>query len=242
MADRPEFDGNPKNLVRTAKAADIASPHPIYVVWEITLKCDLGCKHCGSRAGFARSNELSTEECFDLAEQMAENGVREVTLIGGEAYLRDDWHRIARKITDLGMACSMTTGARNLSPERIDLAEQSGIRSISISLDGLEATHDAQRGAKGSWKAAVEASRRITASSMRLTTNSQINRLSMPEFPALADLLVDIGSKGWQIQLTVAMGRAADRPELLLQPYDLLELFPILVWVKENKLDRKSVV
>jgi hypothetical protein len=62
---------------------------PIYAVWEITLKCDLACRHCGSRAGHERSDELTTAECLDLVRQMAELGVRETTLIGGEAYLRD---------------------------------------------------------------------------------------------------------------------------------------------------------
>src|SRR6188508_818499 len=55
---------------------------PVYVVWEVTLKCDLACRHCGSRAGRERSDELTTAECLDLVRQMAELGVKEVTLIG----------------------------------------------------------------------------------------------------------------------------------------------------------------
>ena len=31
-------------------------------VWEITLACCFSCKYCGSRAGKARENELTTEE------------------------------------------------------------------------------------------------------------------------------------------------------------------------------------
>src|SRR3954469_21417688 len=62
---------------------------PLYVVWEVTLRCDLACRHCGSRAAHARPDELSTEECLDLIRQMAALSVREVTLIGGEAYPRD---------------------------------------------------------------------------------------------------------------------------------------------------------
>src|SRR6476661_4965920 len=54
---------------------------PIYAVWEITLACDLACRHCGSRAGKARPDELSTAECLALVRQMAELGVREITLI-----------------------------------------------------------------------------------------------------------------------------------------------------------------
>src|SRR5262245_41154647 len=69
--------------------ADEARPvdqrvRPLYAVWEITLRCDLACRHCGSRAAHARPDELSTAECLDLVRQMAELGVREVTIIGGE--------------------------------------------------------------------------------------------------------------------------------------------------------------
>src|SRR3954452_20119869 len=57
---------------------------PLYAVWEITLQCDLACRHCGSRAGHSRPDELTTAECLDLVRQMAELGVKEVTVIGGE--------------------------------------------------------------------------------------------------------------------------------------------------------------
>jgi radical SAM protein with 4Fe4S-binding SPASM domain len=50
-----------------------------------------------------------------------------------------------------------------------------------------------------------------------------------------------MGSKAWQVAVTVPLGRAADRPELVLQPYDLLELFPLLVWLKRNHLDPAGV-
>jgi radical SAM protein with 4Fe4S-binding SPASM domain len=227
--------------VRVPTLQDKENPHPLYCVWEITLACDLGCKHCGSRAGKARSDELTTAECLDVVHQMHELGIREVTLIGGEAYLRDDWDVIAREITGLGMKCGMTTGARNLSEDRIARAVDAGLSTISISIDGLEHTHDAQRGVKGSWRNAVEAAERVAATPIRLATNSQINRLSMPELAAIGTMLGDIGSRAWQIQLTVAMGRAADRPDMLLQPYHLLELFPLLVWIKQTRLEPAGV-
>src|SRR3954452_2000865 len=85
---------------------------PIYAVWEITLECDLACRHCGSRAGHARPDELSTAECLDLVRQMAELGVKEVTVIGGEAYLRDDWTGIVREVRRLRLTCNMTPRGR----------------------------------------------------------------------------------------------------------------------------------
>ena len=61
---------------------------PIYAVWEITLRCDLACRHCGSRAGHARSLELTTAECLDLVRQMADSHdllvtVEENSIMGG---------------------------------------------------------------------------------------------------------------------------------------------------------------
>lgn len=241
QSPRPATGAEPAKLVRAAQAADLENPHPLYAVWEITLQCDLGCKHCGSRAGPKRPDELSTAECLDVVGQLAELGIREVTLIGGEAYLREDWDEIAKEVVRLGMVCGITTGAKNLTDERIERAVNAGLRTISISIDGLERTHDAQRGVRGSWQSAVAAARKIAQTPIRLANNTQINRLSMGELPALADLLADIGSKAWQIQLTVPMGHGADRPDLLLQPYELLELYPLLVWIKQQKLDPAGI-
>ncbi len=67
---------------------------------------------------------------------------------------------------------------------------------------------------------------------MRVATNTQINRLSMPELPEILEVIAAQGAHSWQLQLTVPMGRAADEPAVLLRPYDLLELFPLLGQLK----------
>jgi MoaA/NifB/PqqE/SkfB family radical SAM enzyme len=90
---------------RYLSSRDRASFVPVHAVWEITLACDLKCHHCGSRAGKRRPDELTTDECLDLVRQLARMGTREVTLIGGEAYLRRDWLKIIREIRDQGMDC-----------------------------------------------------------------------------------------------------------------------------------------
>jgi radical SAM protein with 4Fe4S-binding SPASM domain len=207
---------------------------PVYCVWEITLRCDLACRHCGSRAGHARGDELSTEQCLDLVRQMAELGVKEVTLIGGEAYLRDDWTEIVREIKKCGMSATMTSGGRGITKERAEAAAEAGLEGVSISIDGLEATHDRLRGVEGSFRSAFEALKNLRAAGIRVACNTQINRLSVPDLPELLELIAAEGVHSWQIQLTVAMGRAADEPEVLLQPYDLLEFFPLLARLKER--------
>jgi len=194
----------------------------------VTLRCDLACRHCGSRAGHARPDELSTAECLDLVEQMADLGVLETTLIGGEAYLRDDWTEIAAALVRRGITVSMTTGGRGITPERARSAKAAGFTSVIVSIDGIEATHDRLRGVDGSFARALAAMDALRAAGVTVTCNTQINRLSMAELPQILEVIAAHGAKSWQLQLTVPMGRAADEPAVLLQPPDLLELFPLL--------------
>src|SRR5579871_3053333 len=172
-----------RHLPLAPEARDIdRNWRPIYAVWELTLRCDLACGHCGSRAGRPRERELSTAEALDLVAQMAGVGVTEVTLIGGEAYLRDDWTEIARAIRKAGMRCTVTTGGRGLTAERARAAADAGVQSVSVSLDGMEAAHDRQRGLAGSFRAALAAIAHLREAGIPVAANSQINRLSFPDF------------------------------------------------------------
>ena len=227
----------PRRLPLASEVRPQDSVRPIYAVWEITLRCDLACRHCGSRAGHARSDELSTEECLDLVRQMKALDVKEITLIGGEAYLRDDWLDIVREISRLGMSVTMTTGGRALSAERALKAREAGLKSASVSLDGLQATHDRLRGVNGSFASALSAMTNLRRAGIPVSTNTQINRLSMPELPELLEIIAAEGAHSWQLQLTVPMGRGADEPDVLLEPYDLLELFPLLARLKQRSLE-----
>jgi radical SAM protein with 4Fe4S-binding SPASM domain len=228
----------PRGLRHLPLASDIRETdrrwRPVYAVWETTLKCDLACRHCGSRAGRERPDELDTAECLDLVRQMADLGVLEVTVIGGEAYLRPDWVELIAAIRAAGMQCTMTTGGRGMTAERAAAAAAAGLQSASVSIDGNEATHDRLRGVAGSYRAALAAARNLRAAGVAVSVNTQINRLSMAELSDILETLIELGGHAWQIQLTVAMGRGADIPELLLQPYELLELFPLLGGLKER--------
>lgn len=221
-----------RHLPLAPESRAVDQVRPIYAVWEITLRCDLACVHCGSRAGRARPDELTTAECLDLVDQMADLGVREVTLIGGEAYLREDWLDIVQALRRRGLHASMTTGGRGLTLERAKAAAAAGLQSASVSLDGLEATHDRLRGVRGSYQSARQALANLHAAGIGICVNTQVNRLSMPELPAILETVIAVGGKAWQVQLTAAMGRAADQPDLLPQPHDLLHLFPMLAELK----------
>lgn len=205
-----------------------------YAVWEITLKCNLACQHCGSRAGHARAKELSTAETLDMVKQLAEVGITEITLIGGEAFLRPDWLEIAKAIASAGIHCGMTTGGYGITLETARQMKEAGIGVVSVSVDGLEATHDRLRGRKGSWQWAFKTMSHLLEVGISFGCNTQINRLSAPEFPQIYEQIRDAGAFAWQIQLTVPMGNAADNSDILLQPSELLEVYPMIARVAQR--------
>ena len=213
-----------------------------HAVWEITLKCNLACTHCGSRAGDAREDELSTEECLDLVHQMRDVGIGEVTLIGGEAFLRKDWMQISQEIDRCGMKATMTTGGYGITPEQARRMVEAKISAVSVSVDGLATTHDRLRGKLGSFRWAMEAIRHLAAEGIYVGTNSQINRRSAAEMPLLYEALREAGIKAWQLQLTVPMGNAADNHDILLQPHELLDLYPMIAHLVRRARDEGVVV
>ena len=214
------------NNRRIAKPSE--TPRPLYVVWELTLRCDLACRHCGSRAGKPRSDELSVEAALDVVAQLADLGTREITFIGGEAYLYQQWLSVVEAATKAGIRCGLTTGARQLDATMARAAADAGLASVSVSVDGLQSTHDTLRAVPGSWSACMRALGHIADAGMSPLANTQFNQLNLPEVEELAAILHGRGVRSWQVQLTGPMGRAADRPEWLLQPYQLLDLVPRL--------------
>ena len=204
----------------------------VYAVWEITLACNLACIHCGSRAGQARQDELTTTEALKVVAQLAECGVTEVTLIGGEAFVRKDWLQLVRAIVEQGMTCTLTTGGYGIRAGAAEAMREAGLSQVSVSIDGLEESHDFLRGRPGSWQACFDSLAVLREAGISTSCNTQINRLTHPELSQLYELLLPAGVGAWQLQLTVPMGNAADRPEILLQPWELLDLFPTLAQLK----------
>ena len=204
------------------------APRPAIAVWEFTLLCDHQCLHCGPRAGRPRPDELTTEEALRLVSELAELGVGEVALIGGEAYLRDDFILVVRAIREHGMTSSMVTGGWGLTPERCAAAKEAGLMVCSVSIDGLEAHHDRVRSKQGSWRRAFEAIAHARAAGMRVGANTQINALTVPDLLPLLDRLAEAGVMAWQLQFTMVHGNGADHPELILQPHMIPALFEVL--------------
>jgi radical SAM protein with 4Fe4S-binding SPASM domain len=207
-------------------------PRAAYVVWEITLRCDQPCTHCGSRAGRARPKELSTDEALAVCDQIVAMGAKEVTLIGGEAYLRADATRLVASLADRGVRVSMQTGGRALTKEKLATFRDAGLFALGVSVDGPEDVHDALRNNRGSHAAAMRAIEAGRDLDLPVTCATQVNRQSADRLWEVAEALRDRGARAWRCQLTVPMGNAADREQLLLEPWRVVPLMDTLAAIQ----------
>src|SRR3954452_5228321 len=184
--------------------------HPAYVVWELTLACDQPCTHCGSRAGEARTKELSTDAALQVVGQLAAAGAREVVLIGGEAYLHPGFLDIVAALARAGIRPTLTTGGRGVTPTLAASMRAAGLHTASVSIDGLAPTHDLMRANRGSFASATAALRHLRSAGVLTAANTNVNRLNAADLEGLYDHLVPLGISSWQVQITAPLGRAAD--------------------------------
>jgi radical SAM protein with 4Fe4S-binding SPASM domain len=164
-------------------------------------------------------------------------GVGEVALIGGEAYMRNDFILVIREIRKAGMMATMVTGGYGMTKDRAAAAVEAGIVSVSVSIDGLQESHDRVRNTPDSWDRAFRALQYLREAGSRVTVNSQINVWTRHELMDLLELIAAEGVHAWQIQITVPHGNAADHPEILLQPHMMLELFETIDKVLDRAAD-----
>lgn len=207
---------------------------PVYVVWELTLRCDHVCHHCGSRAGKARETELTLSEAKDVARQLGEMGTREVVLIGGEAYLYEGYLEVVAELRRNDVRVSMTSGGRGITKDVANDFQSAGLHLVSVSVDGTREVHDKQRNSNGSFDSAMAALDNLRNAGIKRASNININRSNAHTLEDVYALLKKKDITAWQVQVTAALGRAADRPDFLLQPYDLLDVMPRVAKLKEQ--------
>lgn len=178
-------------------------------VWEITLSCNINCLHCGSNADInKRPQELSTEEAFDLIEQLADLGCKRIVLSGGEPFMRKDWSALAHRIVYMGMTCNLISNGFIVNDDTIDLLKAAGVTYLGFSLDGATAkTHDYIRGHQGVFDHLMWVFDRLKENGLKVSVVSTLHKGNLHELEGIKDILLKHRVDTWQIQTANIRGR-----------------------------------
>jgi radical SAM protein with 4Fe4S-binding SPASM domain len=197
---------------------------PLVVGWELTLGCNLRCRHCASSAGTKRANELSLHESLALCDQFPALLVQEVDFTGGEALLNPSWEAIARRLRDLEIQVRMVSNGLALSEETVKRIRDAGITCVAVSIDGLEPTHDSVRGVAGAWRRGLDGLRRVADAGLQAAAITAVNARAVRELAAMRPHLAGAGVTTWQLQPVFPWGRANDAADLRLDEESYLAL------------------
>lgn len=178
-------------------------------VWEITLACCFNCRYCGSKAGRARENELTTDECLRVADELINLGCKRVSMIGGEVFLRHDWKEIVRRLTGGGVSVNIITNGFLFSEAILDDLKTAGIESVSVSIDGPQEIHDMFR-QEGSFDRAVNSVSALIGEGIPTSIITTIHSRNAEHLEEMLETLRRYDIFAWQLQACSPMGNASE--------------------------------
>lgn len=226
------------------KTKEMLSDKPVLynLFWETTLRCNAKCKHCGSRAGENCNikDELKTSEIKKAFKSIADKYDASnilVSVTGGEPLVRKDLFEVMEYAHNLGFKWGMTTNGMLINKEIIEKMKKTGMTTISISLDGLEKSHDNFRGVKGSFKKIIENIKKLKQEDfLFLQVTTVVNKLNISELEEMYEKMKNLEIDSWRIVNMDPIGRAQDNQKLALDSNDYKYL---LDFIKEKRKKSK---
>ncbi|MBP5254577.1 MAG: radical SAM protein [Lachnospiraceae bacterium] len=201
---------------------------------EMTGRCNEHCRHCGSNCGdFAEENPLTKEEiCGFLQEIRRDFDIRKLQLAitGGEPLLRPDFFEIMDYAHRLGFQWGMTSNGTLITPEVAHKLAETGMRTISVSVDGLPEKHEWFRQSRGSYRRTMDGIRNLldTQAFEHVQITSVIHHSNIDELDAMYEEFSKVGVRSWRVINIEPIGRTRKDPELLLTPEEYRRVFDFI--------------
>jgi len=210
---------------------------PRLVFWEVTKGCNLRCIHCRATASELSSTlDLPTTKALNLIKQVSQSFLPILVLSGGEPLYRHDIFELAGCAASLGMRVALATNGTLVDKQVARRILESGVRRVSISLDGADAaTHDAFRGISGAFEAALRGFRNLRELGMSLQINMTIARHNAHQLPAVLELAKEIGADALHTFLLVPVGCGVNIAAEQMVPAAKYE--EILNWFYDRSLE-----
>lgn len=197
---------------------------PFVLAWELTRACNLACVHCRAEAQHRRHPmELTTDEAFDLIDQIARFDIPPTLILtGGDPMRRPDLISLIRRASEQGIRCTLTPAGTPLANiRRLRAVRDAGLARIAVSLDGPNAaSHDQFRRVRGSFDwtlSTVSAAREL---GLPVQIHSTLSRRTLADLPLMADLAERLGAVVWAVFCLVPIGRAQFEDELTADEYE----------------------
>jgi len=207
-----------------------------YLFFEITSKCNLNCLHCGSDCSSYNSpKELTKDEWINFINYLSINfDPKSITIVitGGEPLMYENIIEIGSYITKKGFRWGIVSNGYLLDELKYNTLIDSGIKYATISLDGLEDSHNYLRNINTGYEKVINAIKLINSSKNLTDVVTCVYEKNLSQLDAVADLLISLKVKRWRLFSIISKGRASENNHLQLNKTQWKNL---IKWISENK-------
>ena len=146
-------------------------------------------------------------------------------MTGGEPLLRDDLEEACLMFNKMGFPWGMVSNGYDFTEEKFESLLRRGLTSLTISLDGLENSHNWMRGKKDSFKKAIKSiSIAAKEKNMVFDVVTCANKRNFSELSEIKELLISNNVRKWRIFTIFPKGRAKDNDDLKLDNSQFIDL------------------
>ena len=210
-----------------------------YLFWECTTRCNLNCLHCGSDCSKDSSfDDMPMSDFLSALDTIeTKKGVITVVITGGEPLVRNDLEQCGREIRKRGMRWSMVSNGQLYDEKRHKSLINAGLGALTISLDGLEESHNWLRNSTTNFNR-VDTAISLAANHNRLNFDivTCVNQKNFNELPQILEYLLEKGVKSWRLFTIVPIGRAVENPDLFLSDIQFKEMLDFIAITRKNKI------
>ena len=204
-----------------------------YIFWECTLRCNLNCLHCGSDCKKESSvKDMPVEDfikAIDDIIDIVEPNKTMIVFTGGEPLLRKDLEHCGLLLHKRGFPWGIVSNGLQLNPKRLQSLLNAGMRAITVSLDGLENSHNWLRNNSSSFKNAIETIHLLSkVPDLKFDVVTCVNGKNFNELSEIKELLLLKGVKEWRLFTIFPIGRAMQHDELQLSPVKFKRFFDFI--------------
>lgn len=205
------------------------------VVWNMTNRCNLKCRHCYLDATEdAVANELTTEEAKRFIENLADMKIPVLLFSGGEPLVRADIFALAAYAKKRGLRPVLSTNGTLITPEVAEKIKEAGFQYVGVSIDGLAARHDDFRGEQGSFAQSLQGVKNAQAAGLKTGLRFTVNKLNYRDLPDVLELAAAEGIPRFCMYHLVYAGRGKDMADLDITPEESRAVMDMLI---EKTLD-----
>ena len=178
------------------------------VIWNLTRRCNLRCRHCyTSSADIAFPGELTHEQALAVLDDLAAFRIPALILSGGEPLSRNDFFTLAPRARGACRYLALSSNGTALVGETAERIAAIGFDYVGISLDGIGSTNDWFRGREGAFAEALAGVRACVARGIKVGLRFTMTRDNEAELPRILDLCAEEGVQKFYLSHLVYAGR-----------------------------------